>query len=340
LKKLAIVTDFNAVSFREVSRDIALALKDKVKPTIYNWDVQTIPEKNILFVGNVFHLTINYCQRFLPRKNVIFYSITEGPPILDSASRNLAKQITFIAPSNYAKTCLETVGLDCEAVIPHGIDLHRTYDHEFLTHIKQRLPQPTKVEPSNIMLCVAGNWKRKALDKLLVAFKTVEKVVKDSFLILHSGIGHYNIINLYELLELKRFWFTNLWGVLPKTKLESLYALCDFYVQPSMSEGFGLTYLEAFKYDKPVIGVDCPATNEIVKDGYTGMLIPATKTENYVWQQRHAIRLHHFNLDDLIDAMIMLTEPKIRQQFIDNIQKEKQKYDFKKTYSKFLKYLE
>jgi Glycosyltransferase len=218
---------------------------------------------------------------------------------------------------------LEEADLTVDAVIPHGIDLNSQYDMNFYTRIKQSIPQPSKVPPSNVMLCVAGNWRRKALDKLLIAYKTVEKVVKDAFLILHTGIGDINIVALQEQLMLKRFWLTNMWGVLPNDKLQSLYALSDFFVLPSMVEGFGLIYLESFRWNKPVVAVDCPATNEIVKDGYTGILIPVTKTEDFVWQQRHAIRLHYFDIDDLIDAMLLMCNMEVRQKMAENIEKEK-----------------
>lgn len=334
------MTDFNAVSFREVSLAIAQVLKKEgVKVGLYNLTAQKIKEHNIIFVGNIFSLSISYAQRFLPEHNLIFYAVTEGTPILDSMSHKISQNITYITPSQYTKQCLEQAGLNVEAVIPHGIDLNSPYDKNFHDRIKQSIPQPSKVEPSNIMLCVAGNWRRKALDKLLIADKTIEKITRDSFLILHSGIGDTNIVHLQQLLELKRMWFTNLWGALSQAKLSSLYKLCDFYVLPSMVEGFSLTYLEAFRWNKPVIGVDCPAGNEIVKDGYTGILIPVTKTEDIVWQERHAIRLHYFDLDSLIDSMLLLCNQEVRAKMAKNIEKEKQKWDFRSHYKKFLKYL-
>ena len=107
-----------------------------------------------------------------------------------------------------------------------------------------------------------------------------------------------------------------------------------------MIEGFSLTFLEAFRWNKPVIGVDCPAGNEIVKDGYTGILIPVTKTEDIVWQERHAIRLHYFDIDNLIDAMLLLCDQNVRAKMAKNIEKEKHKWDMNIHYKQFVKYLE
>jgi glycosyltransferase involved in cell wall biosynthesis len=336
MKPVAIVTDVKGVSFREVSKAVASVIKKDVKTTIYNWDIPKIKEHNILFVGNVFHLTISYVQRFLPEKNVVFYAITEGDPILDYQSRKLAQPVRFVAPSHYVKKCLQNVGLVCDDVVWHGVDMNNPkYDRGFYDYVKSLVLPSTKV-----FLCTAGNVFRKALDKLMVAFKTVEKIHKDSFLILHSGIGDTNIVALQDQLDLKRFWFTNQWGTLEQPKLNALFKLCDAYVQPSMVEGFGIPYIEAFRFNKPVIGVNCPATNEIVQDGVTGMLIPVRKVVEGSWAQRHALKLHYFDVDDLIDAMVLMAEASVREKFSQEISREKHKFDMDTLYKRFLEFFE
>lgn len=341
IKPTAIISEPKAVSFWSISEQIASVLKKEgVECKVYSWDTPHIKEPNVLFLGNVFSLTINYLQRFLPEKNVVFYAITEGHPMLDPISLDAAQDITFITPSIFTKNCIEAVGLKVKEVIPHGIDPEQRSDERFMQRIKTLIPQPSNVPPSNIMLCIAGNVQRKALDKLLIAYKTVEKVVKDCFLILHSGLGDTNIMALQQALDLKRFLFTNSWGLLDKYKITALYRLCDFYVQASEVEGFGLTYLEAFAQGKPVIGVDCPNTNQIVKQGYTGLLLPVTKTEDVFWQQRHAIRLHHFDVDSLIDSMLILCDKNTCLKMGVNAKKQKTDWDMNKIYPQILKLME
>jgi glycosyltransferase involved in cell wall biosynthesis len=313
--------------------------KEGAECKVYPWDTPNIKEPNILFFGNVFSLPINYLQRFMPEKNVVFYAITEGNPILDTVSLDAARDITFITPSTFTKQCLESVGIKITEVIPHGIDPEQRSDERFLQRIKTLIPQPSSVEPRNVMLCIAGNVQRKALDKLLIAYKTIEKIVKDSFLILHSGMGDVNIIALQQALDLKHLLFTNSCGLLDKYKITALYRLCDFYVQPSEVEGFGLTYLEALAQGKPVIGVNCPNTNQIVKDGYTGLLLPVKKTEDIIWQQRHAIRLHHFDVDSLIDTMLVMCDKNTRLKMATEAEKQKAAWDMNKIYPRILKYM-
>jgi glycosyltransferase involved in cell wall biosynthesis len=339
-KSVAIVSEPKAVSFWHISKQIAKTLRTKgIEVKVYPWTAHNIKEPNVLFMGNIFNSTINYMSRFIGDKNIVFYGVTEGVPLLSNVNLQLSDKFTLITPSQYSKQCLEQAGLKVKAVIPHGIDLTVKPDPNYKAAIKQLLPQPCGVEPSNVMFCISGNVQRKGIEKLMLSFKTIEHLVKDSYLILHSGTGDLNIPGVQSILDLQRFFWTNSWGLLDAGKLASLYTLSDFYVQPSMVEGFGLTYLEAFQWDLPVIGVNCPATNEIVKDKYTGILLPVTRTEDIIWQQHHAIRLHHFTTDSLMDAMLVLTDENTRIKMSVNCKKEKQKWDMLDIYPKFLNYL-
>lgn len=53
----------------------------------------------------------------------------------------------------------------------------------------------------------------------------------------------------------------------------------DMMLVTSISEGFGLIFLEAMNAQIPIIGFDVPATNEIIIDKETGILIPPFDTD-------------------------------------------------------------
>lgn len=53
-----------------------------------------------------------------------------------------------------------------------------------------------------------------------------------------------------------------------------LYEICDIFCMPSKSESFGLTYLEAWQYKKPVIGCDIPSSRELIGGNDAGILVP------------------------------------------------------------------
>ena len=55
---------------------------------------------------------------------------------------------------------------------------------------------------------------------------------------------------------------------------EIYYAASDVFVLPSVFEGLPTVVLEAFRASLPVIASDIEGTNEIVRDGFTGLLFP------------------------------------------------------------------
>jgi len=57
-------------------------------------------------------------------------------------------------------------------------------------------------------------------------------------------------------------------------QLAACYAACEIFALPSSGEGFGLVYLEAMSYGKPVIGGAHGGAPEVIKDGVTGYLVP------------------------------------------------------------------
>ena len=61
-------------------------------------------------------------------------------------------------------------------------------------------------------------------------------------------------------------------GSIDEHALRAAYESCDVFILPSAGEGFGIVFLEAMHYRKPVIAANSGAAPEVVKDGETGML--------------------------------------------------------------------
>lgn len=57
-------------------------------------------------------------------------------------------------------------------------------------------------------------------------------------------------------------------------ELAGCYSACDVFALPSSGEGFGLVFLEAMAFGKPVIGGLHGGAPEIIQDGVTGYLVP------------------------------------------------------------------
>jgi hypothetical protein len=62
-------------------------------------------------------------------------------------------------------------------------------------------------------------------------------------------------------------------GSLDDEHLQRLYQSCDLFVAPSLYESFGLVYLEAMNYAKPVIGCRAGGIPEVIDHGVSGWLV-------------------------------------------------------------------
>lgn len=58
-----------------------------------------------------------------------------------------------------------------------------------------------------------------------------------------------------------------------------VYRSCSVYVQPSVTEGFGIPVLEAMAYARPVIVTDGCGVSELVEDGKDGFVVPIRSPE-------------------------------------------------------------
>ncbi len=54
-------------------------------------------------------------------------------------------------------------------------------------------------------------------------------------------------------------------------------AACDVFCLPSENESFGIVYVEAWAYGKPVVGGPAAAVRELIAEGVTGVCIPQDK---------------------------------------------------------------
>lgn len=64
-------------------------------------------------------------------------------------------------------------------------------------------------------------------------------------------------------------------GRVDDSTLQEAYRSCDIFVAPSRFESFGLVFLEAMRFGKPVIGCNAGGMPEVVSNGVTGLLPPA-----------------------------------------------------------------
>ena len=105
-----------------------------------------------------------------------------------------------------------------------------------------------------------------------------------------------------------------------QTGIYSYLQNTDLMVVPSISEGFGLIFLEAMNANVPIVGFDVPATNEIIINQKTGVLVELRDTDalaaeiialmqDSVKRQKYATAAHdrlkdYFSLDRMVSQTI------------------------------------
>lgn len=114
------------------------------------------------------------------------------------------------------------------------------------------------------------NDRRKGLDILLRAFKTILTKTDASLFVAGSG-NQKPFKDLSSSLGItSRVTFA---GFVDDVTLQKLYSICNVYVCPSRLEGFGLTILDAMAAGKPIVATKVGAIPEIVKVGGSAFLV-------------------------------------------------------------------
>lgn len=62
-------------------------------------------------------------------------------------------------------------------------------------------------------------------------------------------------------------------GFISQQEKTDLLAACDVFAMPSRTDSFGIVYLEAWLYDKPVIGADAGGVPEVIDANQNGFLV-------------------------------------------------------------------
>lgn len=331
---LRIVTNLTWPAFRNVAIDVQKALQPYRNSVVLDWK-EAKPGGDMLFIETVRQDTLKLLRKFLSGGKVVFYGTTEGHSIIDEESIQIARKITLVAVSGFAKQMLEEVNLPVSGVVHHGLDMNAREADPSFTQLTR-----AKTGEKLVTLTVASNDMRKGLGNLLQAHRLVESRVPDSFLVLHSEpTGYYSLQEMATELRLQRLWLTSRHGSILPRELNSLYALCDVYILPSFSEGFGLPMLEAFRFDKPVVAVDAPPFSEVVDNGATGILVPYQKVRWSNFKNKILFKMHIYEPTYLAEAAInLLSNKRLRESLQINIKERKHLWSIHRLYPKLLDY--
>jgi glycosyltransferase involved in cell wall biosynthesis len=188
----------------------------------------------------------------------VFYRIIEQ--LSDKVivvSNDMKKELSSFVSYNKLKT------------IYNGIDTS-TFNNIVDTSIRQEFSIP---DDYLIAITVATIHKYKGHDNLLESASLAkQKGCKIKYLLVGPGSSENidNLNNNINRLKLKGdVIYTGF-----RNDISRLVSGSDFFVLPSVKEGFPLVVLEAMALKKPIIATDCCGPADMIDDGKTGYLVP------------------------------------------------------------------
>jgi len=158
-------------------------------------------------------------------------------------------------------------------VVPNGVDCKRFHPDNDGSPVRDRFNLHDKF--TLLFVGALTKWHRyKGLDILLEAVMLAVKAHPDLLLLV---VGDGDLKQSYISLSQRLGVASNgiFVGDVPDHLLPQYYAASDTLILPSkdMSEGFGLTLLEANATGKPVIASNVGGIPSVVKNGYNGLLV-------------------------------------------------------------------
>ena len=129
---------------------------------------------------------------------------------------------------------------------------------------------PGKVLMTVTRLAVADQYK--GIETVIQALPRILRAVPDTYyVIVGDGDDRLRLERLAQDTGVaNRVLFA---GRTDDKQLRSYYESCDIFVMPSYGEGFGVVFLEAMAFGKPVIGGNHGGIPEVVTEGMTGFLV-------------------------------------------------------------------
>lgn len=166
--------------------------------------------------------------------------------------------------------------------------------------------------------------KDKGINELVHSFKKINEIFPKTKLLL---VGDFEEILDPIDLEIKKEIQNNksIIHVGFQSDIRPFLNIMDIFVFPSYREGFGISLMEAAAMGVPSISTNIIGCNEVIKDGYNGVLIPP-KSVNHLYKAMEMLLTDRNKLDDL---------SKVTRRFvIDRYEQNKLWEETLKAYSK------
>lgn len=207
--------------------------------------------------------------------------VSNDARLLGEMEKILIQRAAHLLPNTKAtfSTVFDVYGVETEpgdyTVVPYGIV---PAPEEAIR------PFPDADYPDTLTVLYVGRLeKRKGIADLFAAIPTVLSRVPDArFVIVGADNSHQDGFQKKHGVDYVTYFkqkypeyarHVTFTGAVNDKELNRQYQKCDLFVAPSLYESFGLIYLEAMNYAKPVIGCNTGGVPEVVDHGQDGLLV-------------------------------------------------------------------
>jgi glycogen synthase len=262
------------------------AVQEKVRRLMLNDGVEVVDSPLWLFPGLVSAIgrqlpVVVRLQTGQRQVTAIQRDESNSAAIMGDMERALIRMGSHLVPNSLAtvaaiqKVYELNIPADRMTLIPHGIVP--------VAEAETRPFDPRRAAQELTVLFVGRLEKRKGVRALFEAIPTVlERAPNARFLLAGADNSHFDGFEQEVGMNYPAYFAARhpslagrviFKGSVSDEELQKLYQGCDLFVAPSLYESFGLVYLEAMNYAKPVIGCRAGGIPEVVEDGVTGWLV-------------------------------------------------------------------
>ena len=194
-----------------------------------------------------------------------YYTMRHQLNLLNAAARVLVQ-------TRLEGAALRRLGVGADRIVQAGVGVH---PERVTGGDAARFRAQHKLAPDLPLILFVGALARdKGAITLLEATARLAAQGQDLRLVLIGATALADFESAYAALPAAARTRVLLLGFAADTVKRDAYAACTVFAMPSRTDTFGITYLEAWLYGKPVIGAAAGGVPEVISDGEDGFLIP------------------------------------------------------------------
>lgn len=273
--RLPHVEKIGNVTIYRVGFTFAKSLQKYLFPITGFWEALTLVSQHtyngIWCMMASYHLVAVVLLKILYPKIPLVLTLQEGDPLEYIKKKALpvwpffkmlfAKASIVQVISNYLGDFAKEMGANCPIeVVPNGVDIE--------LFSKETSLVPMKKEKGDIILITTSRLtKKNAIDDVIKSLVHLPNNVK--FAILGTGELENELKTLTKKLQLgDRVSFL---GFVNNHELPAYLHQSDIFIRPSLSEGFGISFVEAMAAGLPVIATPVGGIVDFIEEGKTGL---------------------------------------------------------------------